>query len=173
MAEPTHIRVRNARAHNLKGVDIDVPRHQLVVFTGVSGSGKSSLAYDTIYMEGQRRFVESLSSYARQFVGQLERPPVDAIEGISPTLSIDQKTVNRNPRSTVGTVTELTDHLRLLLARLGTPHCPQCRRVISRLTVSQICDRLLSEHEGQRAQVLGPVVRERKGEYRKELAQLH
>src|SRR5688572_31167012 len=172
MAEPTHIRVRNARAHNLKGVDLDVPRHQLVVFTGVSGSGKSSLAYDTIYKEGQRRFVESLSSYARQFLGDLDRPPVDLVEGISPTLSIDQKTVNRNPRSTVGTVTEIADHLRLWMARLGTPRCPACGTEVSRLSVSQITDRLLAEIPGRRILVLGPAVRSRKGEYRKELAQL-
>ncbi|MEQ1501596.1 MAG: excinuclease ABC subunit UvrA [Myxococcota bacterium] len=173
MAEPTHIRVRNARVHNLKGVDLDVPRHQLVVFTGVSGSGKSSLAYDTIFKEGQRRFVESLSAYARQFLGELERPPVDAVEGVSPTLSIDQKTVNRNPRSTVGTVTEIADHLRLLMARLGTPHCPECGRTVSRSSVTQIVDKLVVEAAGERVQVLGPVVRERKGEYRKELDQLH
>ncbi|MBX2796608.1 MAG: excinuclease ABC subunit UvrA [Myxococcales bacterium] len=172
MAEPTHIRIRNARTHNLVGVDLDVPRHRLVVFTGVSGSGKSSLAYDTIFKEGQRRFVESLSAYARQFLGQMDRPEVDAVEGVSPTLSIDQKTVNRNPRSTVGTVTEIYDHLRLLLARLGTPHCPECGREVSRLSTTQIVDRLLQECVGQRLMVLGPVVRERKGEYRKELADL-
>jgi excinuclease ABC subunit A len=173
MAEPTHIRVRNARTHNLQGVDVDVPRHELVVFTGVSGSGKSSLAYDTIFKEGQRRFVESLSSYARQFLGELDRPPVDSVEGVSPTLSIDQKTVNRNPRSTVGTVTEIHDHLRLLMARLGTPKCPECGRVVSRSSVTQILERLLVEAAGQRVLVLGPVVRARKGEHRKELEQLH
>ena len=173
MAEPTHIRIRNARAHNLKGVDLDVPRRRLVVFTGVSGSGKSSLAYDTIFKEGQRRFVESLSAYARQFLGELDRPAVDLVEGVSPTLSIDQKTVNRNPRSTVGTVTEIYDHLRLLFARLGTPRCPECGREVSRLSVSQLVDRLLEECAGERIMVLGPVVRERKGEYRKELSELH
>jgi len=167
--EPTHIRIRNARVHNLKGVDLEVPRHQLVVFTGVSGSGKSSLAYDTIYQEGQRRFMESLSAYARQFLGDMERPPVDQVDGISPTLSIDQKTVNRNPRSTVGTVTELYDHLRLLYARLGTPHCPECGAEVSRLSVDQVVDRLLDRMAGERALVLGPVVRERKGSYRREL----
>ncbi|MCA9488572.1 MAG: excinuclease ABC subunit UvrA, partial [Myxococcales bacterium] len=157
---------------NLKGVDVDVPRYQLVVFTGVSGSGKSSLAHDTIYQEGQRRFVESLSSYARQFLGDMERPAVDAVDGVSPTLSIDQKTVNRNPRSTVGTVTEIADHLRLLMARMGEPHCPECGSVVARTSVSAIVDRVLAELDGQKIQVLGPVVRERKGEYRKELAQL-
>lgn len=167
--EPTHISIRNARVHNLRGVDLDVPRHQLVVFTGVSGSGKSSLAHDTIYKEGQRRFMESLSAYARQFLGDMERPPVDSVEGISPTLSIDQKTVNRNPRSTVGTVTELYDHLRLLYARLGTPHCPVCGDEVSRLSVDQVVDRVLDTWEGERLQVLGPLVRDRKGEYRKEL----
>lgn len=170
--EPTHIRIRNARVHNLRGVDLDVPRHQLVVFTGVSGSGKSSLAYDTIFKEGQRRFMESLSAYARQFLGDMERPPVDAVEGVSPTLSIDQKTVNRNPRSTVGTVTELYDHLRLLYARLGTPHCPECGTEVARLGVDQVVDRLLGTHSGERALILGPVVRDRKGEYRKELEAL-
>ena len=173
VAEPTHIRVRNARAHNLRGVDLDVPRHRLVVFTGVSGSGKSSLAHDTIFKEGQRRFVESLSSYARQFLGELDRPAVDAVEGISPTLSIDQKTVNRNPRSTVGTITEIYDHLRLLMARLGTPQCPTCARQIARLSTSQIVDRLLVAHPGEPLLVLGPVVRARKGAYRKELEALH
>ncbi|MEN0067005.1 MAG: excinuclease ABC subunit UvrA [Myxococcota bacterium] len=171
MSEPTHIRVRNARSHNLKGVDLDVPRGRLVVFTGVSGSGKSSLAYDTIFKEGQRRFVESLSAYARQFLGELDRPAVDLVEGVSPTLSIDQKTVNRNPRSTVGTVTEIYDHVRLLMARLGTPRCPECGREISRLSVRQIVEHLL-EGEG-RVMVLGPVIQERKGEYRKEMAELH
>ncbi len=170
--EPTHIRIRNARAHNLRGVDLDVPRHQLVVFTGVSGSGKSSLAYDTIFKEGQRRFMESLSAYARQFLGDMERPPVDVVEGVSPTLSIDQKTVNRNPRSTVGTVTELYDHLRLLYARLGTPHCPECGTEVARLGVEQVVDRLLATATGEKALVLGPVVRDRKGEYRKELEAL-
>jgi len=167
--EPTHIRIRNARVHNLRGVDLDVPRHQLVVFTGVSGSGKSSLAYDTIFKEGQRRFMESLSAYARQFLGDMERPLVDSVEGVSPTLAIDQKTVNRNPRSTVGTVTELYDHLRLMYARLGTPHCPVCGTEVARLGVEQVVDRLLATHGGARALVLGPMVRDRKGEYRKEL----
>jgi excinuclease ABC subunit A len=143
-----------------------------VVITGVSGSGKSSLAFDTIYQEGQRRFMESLSAYARQFLGQMERPKFDSLEGISPTLSIDQKTVNRNPRSTVGTVTEILDHLRLLFARLGTPHCPECGTEVSRLGIDQVVDRILDSAAGERAVVLAPVIRERKGEYRKELDQL-
>jgi len=172
VSEPTHIRVRNAREHNLVGVDLDVPRGRLVVFTGVSGSGKSSLAYDPIFKEGQRRFVESLSAYARQFLGELDRPAVDLVEGVSPTLSIDQKTVNRNPRSTVGTVTEIYDHVRLLMARLGTPRCPECGREIARMSVRQIVDRLIERGEG-RVMVLAPVISERKGEYRREMADLH
>lgn len=172
MAEPTHIVVRQARTHNLRGVDVAVPRHQLVVFTGVSGSGKSSLVFDTIFQEGQRRFVESLSAYARQFLGDLDRPDVDAVEGVSPALSIDQKTVNRNPRSTVGTVTEILDHLRLLWARLGQPHCPLCATPIDRLGVDQVVDRVLALGDGRKVQVLGPVVQERKGTYRKELLAL-
>ncbi|MCB9665699.1 MAG: excinuclease ABC subunit UvrA [Alphaproteobacteria bacterium] len=161
--------VRQARTHNLQGVDVDVPRNKLVVFTGVSGSGKSSLVFDTLHLEGQRRFTESLSAYARQFLGQLERPDVDAVEGISPTLSIDQKTTNRNPRSTVGTITEIYDHLRLLMARLGTPHCPLCDTPIRGLGVDHVVDRVLEEGEGRKVQVLAPVVQARKGEYRKEL----
>jgi excinuclease ABC subunit A len=172
MPEPTHIRVRGARVHNLRGVDVDVPRNKLVVFTGVSGSGKSSLAFDTIHLEGQRRFVESLSAYARQFLGQLERPAVDAVEGVSPTLSIDQKTVNRNPRSTVGTITEVADHLRLLYARLGQPHCTACGREVVALTLDAILDDLLRFGAGRRVQVLAPIVQDRKGEYRKELEAL-
>ena len=165
MSSPTHITVRGARQHNLKGVDLSIPRDALVVFTGVSGSGKSSLAFDTIFQEGQRRFMESLSAYARQFLGQMERPRVESVDGISPTLSIDQKTVNRNPRSTVGTVTEIYDHMRLLMARLGTPHCPVCDTEVSRLSVDQVADSLLDDHDGERVIVLAPVVRERKGEY--------
>ncbi len=162
------IRIRGAREHNLQGVDVDVPHGSLTVITGVSGSGKSSLAFDTLYQEGQRRFMESLSPYARQFLGQMEKPKVDSIEGLSPTLCIDQKTVNRNPRSTVGTVTEIFDHLRLLWARLGVPHCPICARVIARRSPTDIADTLLAAHEGARMHVLAPVVRDRKGEYRKE-----
>ena len=160
--------VRNAREHNLRGISLDLPRDSLVVITGVSGSGKSSLAFDTIYQEGQRRFMESLSPYARQFLGQMERPKVDRVEGLSPTLSIDQKTVNRNPRSTVGTVTEVYDHLRLLFARLGTPHCPKCDRTISRQSPGELADRWLRDHAGERILVLAPMVRDRKGEYREE-----
>ncbi len=172
MADPTHIVVRNARTHNLRGIDVDVPRHALVVFTGVSGSGKSSLVFDTIHLEGQRRFMESLSSYARQFLGQMERPEVDSVEGVSPTVSIDQKTVNRNPRSTVGTTTEIFDHLRLLWARLGTPHCPICDTPVSRLGAGQIVDEIMTRGAGHRVSILAPVVRERKGEYRKEMTDL-
>ncbi len=157
--------VRGAREHNLKDVSLDLPRDALVVFTGLSGSGKSSLAFDTIFAEGQRRYVESLSAYARQFLGQMDKPDVDFIEGLSPAVSIDQKSTNRNPRSTVGTITEVYDYLRLLFARAGTPHCPQCGRVIARQQPSQIVDRVLELDEGTRFQVLAPVVRGRKGEY--------
>ena len=163
--EPNIISVRGAREHNLRDVDIDLPRDQLVVFTGLSGSGKSSLAFDTIYAEGQRRYVESLSAYARQFLGQMDKPDVDFIEGLSPAISIDQKSASRNPRSTVGTITEIYDYLRLLYARIGIPHCPNCGRVITRQTPQQIVDRVLQLPEGTRFQVLAPVVRGRKGEY--------
>ncbi|MEL6343382.1 MAG: excinuclease ABC subunit UvrA [Myxococcota bacterium] len=166
-----HIRVRGAREHNLKDVSVDLPRESLVVITGLSGSGKSSLAFDTIYQEGQRRFMESLSSYARQFLGQMSRPRVDQVEGLSPTLCIDQKTVNRNPRSTVGTITEILDHLRLLMARLGTARCPTCFDPIHELSPGQIADLLLREAPGKRLIVLAPIVQDRKGEYRKELAE--
>src|SRR5688572_24691564 len=135
--------VRGAREHNLKNVSIELPRDQLIVFTGLSGSGKSSLAFDTIYAEGQRRYVESLSSYARQFLGQMDKPDVDFIEGLSPAISIDQKSASRNPRSTVGTITEVYDYLRLLYARIGVPHCPQCGEVIARQTPQQIVDRIM------------------------------
>ena len=157
--------VRGAREHNLKDISLDLPRNALVVFTGLSGSGKSSLAFDTIFAEGQRRYVESLSAYARQFLGQMDKPDVDFIEGLSPAVSIDQKSTNRNPRSTVGTITEVYDYLRLLFARAGTPHCPKCGRVIARQQPSQIVDRVLELEEGTRFQVLAPVIRERKGEY--------
>ncbi len=157
--------VRGAREHNLKDVSLDLPRDALVVFTGLSGSGKSSLAFDTIFAEGQRRYVESLSAYARQFLGQMDKPDVDFIEGLSPAVSIDQKSTSRNPRSTVGTITEVYDYLRLLYARAGTPHCPECGRVIARQQPSQIVDRVLELEEGTRFQVLAPVVRGRKGEY--------
>ncbi len=157
--------VRGAREHNLKDVSLDLPRDALVVFTGLSGSGKSSLAFDTIFAEGQRRYVESLSAYARQFLGQMDKPDVDFIEGLSPAVSIDQKSTSRNPRSTVGTITEVYDYLRLLYARAGTPHCPRCGRVIARQQPSQIVDQILALEEGSRFQVLAPVVRGRKGEY--------
>ncbi|NLN27468.1 MAG: excinuclease ABC subunit UvrA [Firmicutes bacterium] len=161
------IRIKGARQHNLKGIDLEIPRDKLVVFTGLSGSGKSSLAFDTIYAEGQRRYVESLSAYARQFLGQMDKPDVDFIEGLSPAISIDQKTTSRNPRSTVGTVTEIYDYLRLLYARIGRPHCPKCGKAITRQTVQQMVDRIMELPERTRIQVLAPVVRGRKGEYRK------
>jgi excinuclease ABC subunit A len=157
--------VRGAREHNLRNVDLELPRDRLIVFTGLSGSGKSSLAFDTIYAEGQRRYVESLSAYARQFLGQMDKPDVDFIEGLSPAISIDQKSASRNPRSTVGTITEIYDYLRLLYARIGVPHCPNCGRLITRQTPQQIVDRVLQLPEGTRFQVLAPVVRGRKGEY--------
>jgi excinuclease ABC subunit A len=157
--------VRGAREHNLKDVSLDLPRDSLIVFTGLSGSGKSSLAFDTIFAEGQRRYVESLSAYARQFLGQMDKPDVDFIEGLSPAVSIDQKSTSRNPRSTVGTITEVYDYLRLLYARAGRPHCPVCGRPIARQTPQQIVDRVLELDEGSRFQVLAPVIRERKGEY--------
>ena len=169
---PDCISIVGARQHNLKDVDIDIPRDSLVVVTGLSGSGKSSLAFDTIYQEGQRRFMESLSAYARQFLGKMEKPQVDHVEGLSPTLSIDQKTVNRNPRSTVGTVTEILDHLRLLMARLGVPRCPKCSQEITVLSPGQITEDLLTRRPGARLVVMAPIVRDRKGEYRKELAEL-
>jgi excinuclease ABC subunit A len=160
-----NILIRGAREHNLKNVELELPRDQLIVFTGLSGSGKSSLAFDTIYAEGQRRYVESLSAYARQFLGQMDKPDVDFIEGLSPAISIDQKSASRNPRSTVGTITEIYDYLRLLFARIGVPHCPNCGRLITRQTPQQIVDRVLQLPEGTRFQVLAPVVRGRKGEY--------
>jgi len=159
--------VRGAREHNLKNIDLEIPRDQLVVITGLSGSGKSSLAFDTIYAEGQRRYVESLSAYARQFLEQMEKPEVDSIEGLSPAISIEQKTTSKNPRSTVGTVTEIYDYLRVLFARIGVPHCPTCNRVISAQTVQQMVDRVLTLPTGSRLLVLAPVIRGRKGEYKK------
>ncbi len=169
MAESDKILVKGARAHNLKNVDVELPRNKLVVFTGLSGSGKSSLAFDTIYAEGQRRYVESLSSYARMFLGQMDKPDVDYIEGLSPAISIDQKTTSKNPRSTVGTVTEIYDYLRLLYARIGIPHCPVCGREIRQQTVDEIVDRLMQLPEGTKLQLLAPIVRGRKGQYVKEL----
>lgn len=159
--------IQGARENNLKNVDLTIPRDKMIVFTGVSGSGKTSLAFDTIYAEGQRRYVESLSSYARMFLGQMEKPEVDYIEGLSPAISIDQKTTNKNPRSTVGTVTEIYDYLRLLYARVGIPHCPSCGKVISQQTLDQIVDKVLSLPEGSRVQILAPVVRRKKGEHQK------
>ena len=159
--------IRGAREHNLKNIDVEIKRDTLTVVTGISGSGKSSLAFDTVYAEGQRRYVESLSSYARQFLGQMEKPDVDAIEGLSPAIAIDQKTTGKNPRSTVGTVTEIYDYMRLLWARIGVPHCPKCGKEIRQQTVDQIIDRLMELPEGTRLQILAPVVRARKGEHQK------
>ena len=164
--------IRGAREHNLKNISLDLPRDRLIVFTGLSGSGKSSLAFDTIYAEGQRRYVESLSAYARQFLGQMDKPDVDFIEGLSPAISIDQKSASRNPRSTVGTITEVYDYLRLLYARIGVPHCPKDGTVVTRQTPQQIVDRILELPEGTRFQVLAPVVRGRKGTYDTLLADL-
>src|SRR2546421_121213 len=158
------IAVRGARVHNLKNIDVDIPRQKLVVITGLSGSGKSSLAFDTIYAEGQRRYVESLSAYARQFLGQMEKPDVDYIEGLSPAISIDQKGASRNPRSTVGTVTEIYDYLRLLYARAGTPHCPTCGRPIERQTIQQIVDAIRGTEPGKKLMILAPIIRDREGE---------
>ncbi|GAB3810340.1 hypothetical protein GCM10027605_48130 [Micromonospora zhanjiangensis] len=155
--------IRGAREHNLRDVSLDLPRDAMIVFTGLSGSGKSSLAFDTIFAEGQRRYVESLSSYARQFLGQMDKPDVDFIEGLSPAVSIDQKSTSRNPRSTVGTITEVYDYLRLLFARVGEPHCPVCGERISKQSPQQIVDRVLAMAEGTRFMVLAPVVRGRKG----------
>ena len=163
------IRIRGARENNLKNIDLTIPRDKLIVFTGLSGSGKSSLAFDTIYAEGQRRYVESLSSYARQFLGQMDKPDVDAIDGLSPAISIDQKTTSKNPRSTVGTVTEIYDYLRLLWARAGTPHCPKCGKVIQRQTIDQIVERIEALGEGTRFVVLSPIIRGKKGEHQKAL----
>ena len=162
--------IKGARENNLKNVNLTIPRDKLVVFTGLSGSGKSSLAFDTIYAEGQRRYVESLSSYARQFLGQMDKPDVDSIDGLSPAISIDQKTTSRNPRSTVGTVTEIYDYLRLLWARVGTPHCPKCGKEIRRQSVDQIVDQVMTLEEGTRFQVLAPVIRGKKGEHQKVFA---
>ncbi|MBQ9934172.1 MAG: excinuclease ABC subunit UvrA [Ruminiclostridium sp.] len=165
----SHIYVKGARAHNLKNIDISIPRDKLVVITGLSGSGKSSLAFDTIYAEGQRRYVESLSSYARMFLGQMEKPDVDYIDGLSPAISIDQKTTSKNPRSTVGTVTEIYDYLRLLWARVGTPHCPKCGKEIRQQSIDQIIDQIMALPEGTRIQVMAPVIRGKKGEHAKVL----
>ena len=165
------IKVRGAREHNLKNINVDIPRDELVVITGLSGSGKSSLAFDTLYAEGQRRYVESLSSYARMFLGQMDKPDVDSIDGLSPAISIDQKTTSKNPRSTVGTVTEIYDYLRLMYARIGIPHCPVCGREIKQQTVDQIVDKVMELDEGTKIQILAPVIRAKKGEHRKEFEQ--
>ena len=167
MKERKYIKIRGACEHNLKNIDLDIPRDEFVVLTGLSGSGKSSLAFDTIYAEGQRRYMESLSSYARQFLGQMEKPNVEKIEGLSPAISIDQKSTNRNPRSTVGTVTEIYDYFRLLYARIGIPHCPKCGREIRRQTVDQMVDQIMELPERTKIQLLAPVVRGRKGTHAK------
>src|SRR5213075_3292232 len=168
----TSIRVRGARQHNLKNISVEIPRNTLTVVTGLSGSGKSSLAFDTIYAEGQRRYVETLSAYARQYLDQMERPEVDSIEGLSPSISIEQKTTSRSPRSTVGTITEIYDYLRLLYASIGVPHCPQCGRPISRQTAEQIVQRVMQLSPEDRVMVMAPIVRGRKGEFKKELEKL-
>src|SRR3954465_1549761 len=165
----TEISVRGARQHNLKNISVEIPRNTLTVVTGLSGSGKSSLAFDTIYAEGQRRYVETLSAYARQFLDQMERPDVDGIDGLSPSISIEQKTTSRSPRSTVGTITEIYDYLRLLFASIGTPHCPRCGRAISRQSAEQIVSRILGLKPDDRVMIMAPVVRGRKGEYKKDL----
>ena len=164
--------IRGARQHNLKNIDVVIPRNSFVVITGVSGSGKSSLAFDTIFAEGQRRYVESLSAYARQFLEQMEKPDVDSIEGLSPAISIEQKTTSKNPRSTVGTVTEIYDYLRLLWASVGTPHCVQCGQEIRPQTIQQMVDRLMRLPAGTKFTVLAPYIRGKKGEYRKQMQQM-
>src|SRR5271156_1193211 len=164
----SHIRVRGARQHNLKNIDVDIPHHCLTVITGLSGSGKSSLAFDTLYAEGQRRYVESLSAYARQFLDQMERPDVDSVEGLSPSIAIEQKTTTRSPRSTVGTITEIYDYLRVVYSAIGTPHCPKCGKAITRQSTEQIVQAVMALKPEERIMVLAPVVRGRKGEYKKE-----
>ena len=158
--------IRGARENNLKNINIDIPKNKLVIMTGLSGSGKTSLAFDTIYAEGQRRYVESLSAYARQFLGQMKKPEMEYIEGLSPAISIDQKTTKENPRSTVGTITEIYDYLRLLFARIGTPHCPKCGKEISHQTLGQIGDSIIEEGEGKKIHILAPVVRDKKGQHK-------
>ena len=158
--------IKGARVHNLKNIDLELPRNKLIVITGLSGSGKSSLAFDTLYAEGQRRYVESLSAYARQFLGQMDKPDVEYIEGLSPAISIEQKSTSKNPRSTVGTVTEIYDYLRLLYARIGKQHCPNCKSEITPQTVEQIVSRLMSLPESTKLHVLAPIARQKKGEYK-------
>ena len=167
-----YIKIKGARQNNLKDISLDIPRDKLVVITGLSGSGKSSLAFDTIYAEGQRRYVESLSAYARQFLGQMDKPDVDHIEGLSPAVSIDQKSTSRNPRSTVGTVTEIYDYLRLLFARVGVPHDPITGLPLSKQTIEQMVDKTLELPEGTRIQIMAPVIKGRKGEYKKEIDEI-
>ncbi|MGD0576167.1 MAG: excinuclease ABC subunit UvrA, partial [Anaerolineales bacterium] len=166
-----HIIIRGAREHNLKNIDLALPRNEFIVFTGVSGSGKSSLAFDTLFAEGQRRYVESLSAYARQFLGQMEKPHVDFIGGLSPAIAIEQKAVSKNPRSTVGTVTEISDYLRVLFARVGTPYCPSCGRPVSRQTSTQIVDQVLALAPGKKILLMAPVIRKRKGTHEEVLAE--
>src|SRR6516225_11404362 len=168
----TSITVRGARQHNLKNIGVEIPRNTLTVVTGLSGSGKSSLAFDTIYAEGQRRYVETLSAYARQFLDQMERPDVDSIDGLSPSIAIEQKTTSRSPRSTVGTITEIYDYLRLLYSSIGVPHCPHCGREISRQSADQIVQRVMELQPEERVMILAPIVRGRKGEFKKELDKL-
>ncbi|MGB5737003.1 MAG: excinuclease ABC subunit UvrA, partial [Thiohalocapsa sp.] len=168
-----NIRIRGARTHNLKNIDLDLPRQRLVVMTGLSGSGKSSLAFDTIYAEGQRRYVESLSAYARQFLSMMDKPDLDHIEGLSPAISIEQKTTSHNPRSTVGTITEIHDYLRLLFARVGTPHCPKHGEPLDAQTISQMVDQILARPDGEKLMLLAPVVSARKGEYQHLLGELN
>ncbi|RKY81436.1 excinuclease ABC subunit UvrA, partial [candidate division KSB1 bacterium] len=172
MAKTDKIIIHGAKEHNLKNIDLSIPRGKLVVITGLSGSGKSSLAFDTIYAEGQRRYVESLSAYARQFLGLMEKPDVESIEGLSPAISIEQRSSSKNPRSTVGTVTEIYDYLRLLYARIGVPYCYNCGRKIEKQTVDQMVDSILSIEQGTRIQILAPVVKGRKGEYREVFEQI-
>ena len=167
-----NIVIKGAKENNLKGVDLTIPRDKMIVFTGLSGSGKSSLAFDTIYAEGQKKYVESLSSYARQFLGLMKKPDVQLIEGLSPAISIDQKTTNKNPRSTVGTVTEIYDYLRLLYARVGIPHCPVCGREISSQSVDTIVDHIMAHDEGTRLTIMAPVIKGRKGEHKNVISRI-
>ncbi|NPB04969.1 MAG: hypothetical protein GXO08_01105 [Aquificae bacterium] len=166
MGKSDKIVIRGARQHNLKNVTVEIPKNKLVVITGVSGSGKSSLAFDTLYAEGYRRFVESLSAYARQFLGVMEKPEVDEIEGLSPAIAIDQKTTSKNPRSTVGTITEIYDYLRVLFANIGKPHCPECGRPLEGLSPQEVLDKVFQKHRGKKVVVLAPVVRGKKGEFK-------